>query len=62
MTGTNNYVNDNADPIDALEKQDFTGIPKGNVAVKIFNKTKTTLLREYSVTVTVCEGTVVTVQ
>ena len=62
MTGTSNYVNDNADPIDALEKQDFTGIPKGNVTVKIFNKAKTTILREYSVTVTVCEGTVITVQ
>ena len=58
MTGQNNYLNDNAD---AKESQDFIGIPKGSLTLKIYNKTKTTLIKEYQATVTPCEVVVITV-
>ena len=61
MTGQNNYLNDNADNTDAKESQDFIGIPKGSLTLKIYNKTKTTLIKEYQATVTPCEVVVITV-
>ena len=61
MTGVNNYLNDNADNTDAKENQDFVGIPKGVVTLKVYNKARTTLIKEYQTTVTPCEVTVVTV-
>jgi hypothetical protein len=62
MTGANNYINDNAEGIDASEGQSFAGIPAGDVVVKIFNADKTTLLKEYTVNVQTCGETVVTVE
>lgn len=61
MTGPNNYLNNNADNTDTKESQDFVGIPKGNIVLKVYDRTKTRLIREYQVAVTPCEVAVVTV-
>ena len=61
IVGQNNYNNNNADNIDAKETQDFTGIPNGKVTIKVFNKSKSALIRELQVTLTACDNSVVTV-
>jgi hypothetical protein len=62
MEGANNYINDDASNIDASEGQFFSTIPKGTVKIKVYNATKTTLIKEYSAVVTECNEVVVTVQ
>jgi Papain family cysteine protease len=61
MSGANNYTNNDAENIDANEQQSFSGIPKGNITVKVFDAKKTALIKEYTVTVAQCDDVVLTV-
>ena len=61
IVGQNNYNNNNADNIDAKETQDYTGVPNGKITIKVFNKSKSALIREIQVTLTACDNAVVTV-
>ncbi len=61
MTGANNYNNNDAQNIDANEQQAFSGIPKGNITVKVYDAAKTALIKEYTVTVEQCNDVVLTV-
>ena len=62
MSGDENYVNDDAGNIDANKDQIFSGIRKGEIKVKIYNADKSTLIKEYTVTVTQCEDVVLDVK
>lgn len=61
MTNTSGYNNNDAENIDASETQSFSGIPAGNLKIKVFKKDKSSLIKEYDVKVTQCDEVVLTV-
>ncbi len=62
MTNSGSYNNNDAENIDANETQSFSGIPKGAITVKVFNADKSTLIKEYTVSVVQCDEVVLTVE
>jgi hypothetical protein len=61
MSNGTTYVNNDAENIDAKEEESFSGIPKGTLKIKVFNATKTTLIKEYTITVEQCNDVVLAV-
>jgi Papain family cysteine protease len=56
-----NYTNDNAGNIDANEQESYSNIPTGAIKVKIYTANKSTLLKEYDITVLQCDEVLITV-
>jgi hypothetical protein len=52
-----NYTNTDAENIDAKEEQFFSGLPKGSIKVKVFNANKSSLIKEFTVTISTCNET-----
>jgi hypothetical protein len=62
MSGANNYKNDDTTNIYSKDSEIYVGIPKGAIKVKVFNASKSTLLKEYDVNVSQCKEVVLEVK
>ena len=61
ISGVKSYNNTTAKNVDASERQFYKRIPTGDIKVKVYNATKTTLIKEYTASVTECNDVVVNV-
>lgn len=55
------YKNDDAGNIDPKESENYSGLPKGSLKIKVYDAKKAALIKEYAVNITQCEQAELTI-